>query len=223
MKILLKAAMIAAVSTMAMTAAAPAVMAQSKLGIATANLRGAMAASNAYRVAVEQMQVTYKPQIDARNARQQALQTELQALAATYEAEAKKPGANEKSVTPSAQAFQKRQGEAQNEIAQLSQQIDLALAYVDDQISLKLDAAVKTAMEKKKVDVLLNPEAVIARAGTADISKAIVDEINLLVPSVQIVPPAGYQPGQLVAEQQRAAAAAAQPAVTPPAAQPTSR
>jgi Skp family chaperone for outer membrane proteins len=223
MKILLKAAMIAAVSTMAMTAAAPAVMAQSKLGVATANLRGAMASSNAYRVAVEQMQVTYKPQIDARNARQQALQTELQALAATYEAEAKKPGANEKSVMPSAQAFQKRQGEAQNEIAQLSQQIDLALAYVDDQISLKMDAAVKAAMDKKKVDLLVNPEAVIARAGTVDISRAIIDEINVLVPSVQIVPPAGYQPGQLVAEQQRAAAAAAQPAVTPPAAQPTSR
>jgi Skp family chaperone for outer membrane proteins len=166
MKILLKAAMIAAVSTVAMTASAPAVVAQSKLGVATANLRGAMANTNAYQVAVQQMQVTYKPQIDARNARQQALQVELQALAAAYETEAKKPGANEKSVTPSAQAFQKRQGEAQSEIAQLSQQIDLALAYVDDQISLKIDPAVKAAMDKKKVDLLVNPEAVIARAGT---------------------------------------------------------
>jgi Skp family chaperone for outer membrane proteins len=222
MKILLKAAMIAAVSTLAMTATAPSVMAQSKLGVATANLRGAIANSNAYKVAIQQMQVTYKPQIDARNAREQVLQTELKALASAYEVEAKKPGATEKSVTPTAQAFQKRQAEVQNELAQMSQQIDLALAYVDDQISLKIDPAVKTAMDKKKVDLLVNPEAVIARAGTVDISRAIVDEINILVPSVQIVPPAGYQPGQLVAEQQRAAAAAAQPAPTPTA-QPTSR
>jgi Skp family chaperone for outer membrane proteins len=222
MKILLKAAMIAAVSGMAMTAAAPAAMAQSKLGIATANVRGAIVTTNAHRTAVEQMKVTYKAQIDARDARQQALQTELQALAATYEAEAKKPGATEKSVTPSAQAFQKRQGEAQAEIQQLSQGIEVALAYVEDQINLKLDSAVKTAMEKKKVDMLLNPEAIIARAGTTDITRAIADELNVLVPSVQIVPPAGYQPGQLIAEQQRAAAGAAQPQAPAPAA-PTSR
>jgi Skp family chaperone for outer membrane proteins len=222
MKILLKAAMLAAISGMALTATAPAVLAQSKLGIATANVRGAVVNTNAHRTAVEQMKVTYKPQIDARTAREQALQAELQVLAAAYEAEAKKPGATEKSVTPSGQAFQKRQSEAQAELAQLSQQIELALVYVEDQINLKIDSAVKTAMDKKKVDLLLNPEAVIARAGTVDITKAIVDELNVLVPSVQIVPPAGYQPGQLVAEQQRAAAGAAQPQ-TPAPAQPTSR
>ena len=222
MKILLKAAMLAAVASMALTATAPAVLAQSKLGIATANVRGAVVNTNAHRTAVEQMKVTYKPQIDARSAREKSLQSELQILAAAYEAEAKKPGATEKSVTPTGQAFQKRQGEAQAELAQLSQQIELALVYIEDQINLKIDAAVKTAMEKKKVDLLVNPEAVIARAGTVDITKAIVDELNVLVPSVQIVPPTGYQPGQLVAEQQRAAAAAAQPQ-TPAPAQPTSR
>jgi Skp family chaperone for outer membrane proteins len=220
MKILLKAAMLAALSTLAVSASSEVVFAQSKLGVATANLRVSTARSNAYRLAVDQMKVTYKPQIDAREARQQVLQTELQALAAAYETEAKKPGATEKSVTPSAQAFQKRQAEAQQEISQLSQQIDLALAYVDDQINLKIDDAVKKAMEKKKVDILVNPEAVIARAGGVDISSAVTDEINVLVPNVQIVPPAGYQPGQLVAQQQQAQAAAAQPA---PTAAPTSR
>jgi Skp family chaperone for outer membrane proteins len=222
MKILLKAAMVAAVASITLTATAPAVLAQSKLGIATANVRGAVVNTNAHRTAVEQMKVTYKPQIDARTAREQTLQAELQVLAAAYEAEAKKPGATEKSVTPTGQAFQKRQGEAQAELAQMSQQIELALVYVEDQINLKIDGAVKTAMDKKKVDLLVNPDAVIARAGTVDITKAIVDELNVLVPSVQIVPPAGYQPGQLVAAQQRAAAGAAQPQ-TPAPAQPTSR
>jgi Skp family chaperone for outer membrane proteins len=223
MKILLKAAMLAAVSSFSMTAIAPPAMAQSKLGVATANLRAAIVGSNAYSVAVDQMKVTYKAQIDARDARQKVLQAELVTLATAYEVEAKKPGATEKTVEPSGKAFQAKQASAQAELGQLSQQLDLALAYVDDQIGLKVDDAVKSAMEKKKVDLLVNPDAVIARAGGVDISRAIADELNVLVPNVQIVPPANYQPGQLVAAQQQARAAAAQQPAAPATAQPTGR
>jgi hypothetical protein len=47
-----------------------------------------------------------------------------------------------------------------------------------------------------------------------------------LIPNVQIVPPAGYRPGQLqhaAAQQAAAAAAAANPAATPAPAQPQTR
>jgi Skp family chaperone for outer membrane proteins len=218
MNVFLKAAFLAAASTLAVTAVAPPAVAQSKLGIATANLRGAIANCNAYRTALSQIQVTYKAQIDARDSRQKVLQAELNALAVAYEAEAKKPGANEKTVAPSAKAFQDKQAAAQAEIGKLSQQIELSLAYVEDQISLKIDDAVKGAMETSKVDLLLTPEAVIARAGTTDISRAVIDQLNTLVPSVQIVPPANYQPGQLVNQQQNARAAAAQQTGAAPAA-----
>ncbi|NJM50581.1 MAG: OmpH family outer membrane protein [Sphingomonadales bacterium] len=221
MKIFMKAAMLAAISTVAVTATAPVAVAQSKKGVAVANLPRALGLTNAYKTALSQIQVTYKAQIDARDSRQKVLQAELQALAVAYEAEAKKPNATEASVRPSAEAFQKKQSAAQQEVNQLSQQIDLAVAYVEDQITVKLDDAVKTAMEKKNVDLLLKPDAIIARTGTADITQAVVDELNISVPSVQIVPPADYQPGSLVQAQQRALIQAAQAQQS--AAQPQSR
>ncbi|MFC4291841.1 OmpH family outer membrane protein [Sphingorhabdus arenilitoris] len=210
MKMLIKAAMLAAISTVAVTATVPAATAQSKKGVAVASLPRAIALTNAYKTALSQIQVTYKAQIDARDSRQKVLQAELQALAVAYEAEAKKPNATEASVRPSAEAFQKKQAAAQQEINQLSQQIDLAVAYVEDQITVKLDDAVKAAMEKKNVDLLLKPDSIIARNGTSDITQAVVDELNVSVPSAQIVPPADYQPGSLVQAQQRALIQAAQ-------------
>ena len=76
---------------------------------------------------------------------------------------------------------------------------------------MKLEAAVKAAMKVKNVDLVLAPQAVIAREPYVDITDAIVLELNKLVPSVSITPPAGWEPGKANQQQQ------------PPAAQPASR
>src|SRR3546814_20944117 len=61
-----------------------------------------------------------------------------------------------------------------------------------------LNEAIKAAMTAKKVDLLLQPDAVLARENNADITHAVVPELNRILPSVSTAVPAGYNPGQLV-------------------------
>ena len=75
---------------------------------------------------------------------------------------------------------------------------------------MKLEAAVKASMKAKNVDLVLSPQAVIAREPYVDITDAIVLELNKLVPSAAITPPVGWEPGKAGQQQ-------------PPAAQPASR
>src|SRR3546814_11939284 len=72
-----------------------------------------------------------------------------------------------------------------------------------------MNEAIKAAMTAKKIDLLLSPEAVLARENNVDITDAVVTELNRLLPSVSITPPAGYQPGQLVQQKNQAAMNAA--------------
>jgi Skp family chaperone for outer membrane proteins len=231
MKNVLKAAALAvAVVSVAPVASVPAA-AQSKTGIAVADVRVAMARSNAYTVALQQIDVTYKAQIDARDTRAQTLQAEVNLLIAKYNEEVKRTPQNATALQNAAKALNDKRNSANEELGQLSAPVDLAVAYVEDQISLRMNDAVKAGMTKRKVDLLLNPDAVLARENGVDITDAIVAELNAVLPNVQIVPPAGYQPGSLVNERNRqlmeaarasAAAGGAKPAA-PTTSQPTTR
>src|SRR3546814_13333722 len=73
-------------------------------------------------------------------------------------------------------------------------------------------------MTAKKVDLLLNPDAVLARENNVDITDAVVTELNRILPNVSTAVPAGYQPGQLVQQRNQQlmeAARASQGAATP--------
>jgi Skp family chaperone for outer membrane proteins len=175
--------------------------------IGVADLEAAVTKSNAYVTAMTQMQTTYKPQIDQINARTTALNTELQPLVNAFNAARGAPGATNQSVQPSYTALQTRQQAAEQEIARLSQPVQLARAYVVEQIGVQVDAAVRAAMRARSVDLVVSPAATVSYQPAADITAVVTTEINRLVPSVQIVPPAGWQPGQ----RQQAAPAATQP------------
>jgi Skp family chaperone for outer membrane proteins len=206
-------------------AAAPAA-AQSKAGIGVVNVDAAIANSAAAQTASQQMQVTYKAAIDSVNARQAALQTELKQKQDALEAAAKAAGAK---PTPAQQtalqtqytALQQRAQEAQAELQTLQQPIALARSYVVEQISAKLEDGLKNVMTKNKVDLLLKDEAAMAYQPSVDLTAALVTELNALVPTVGIVPPQGWRPGQQQQAPAAAAPAAAAPAATtPPATQP---
>ena len=208
--------------------AAPAA-AQSKTGIAVADVRVAAARSTAFTTAMQQIEVTYKAQIDARDSRAQTLQAELNVLVARYNEETRKPTPNQTAVQAAAKAVQDKRAAANTEVGQLGQQVDLAVAYVEDQISVRMNDAIRAAMKRLKVDLLLNPEGVLAREPGVDITDAVVADLNAILPSVGIVPPAGYQPGQLVQQKNQELVNAARagqgttPATTPPATTPQTR
>ena len=203
---------IAALSVSPMVAVPAAAQAKS---VALADVRAAAAKSNAFTVATQQIETTYKAQIDQQNTRGQTLQAEMNVLIAKYNEESKKTPQNQAALQAAAKAVQDKRQAANAEIAQIGAPVELAIAYVEDQISVRMNEAIKAAMTAKKVDLLLNPDAILAREPSVDITDAVVAELNRILPNVSIAVPAGYQPGQLVQQRNQQlmdAARAAQPA-----------
>jgi Skp family chaperone for outer membrane proteins len=207
---MIKAALLGTAAITAPALVASPAFAQARQAVATADVDAAVQQSAAFTTAVTQMQTTYAAQIQARNTRAQALQTELQTLQQAAVTEQNRQPRNQQAYQAAVTAFQNRQAAAQQELRTLSQPIDVAVAYVREQITLRLAEAVRAATTARRVDILLTNEAVVWRADTADITSAVVTELNRLVPTVQIVPPQGYEPGSLLRAQQ--AQAAGQPA-----------
>lgn len=185
-------------------------------GVAVANPEGAVAATRAWQAAAQQIQTTYKTQIDQANARRTAITAELQPLVTAYQTAASAPNANQASLQSQAQAIETRQQAANQELQRLTLPAQRAQAYALEQITARLNDATQAAVRARNVTLLLRPDAALFAQPTADITPAITAELDRLVPSVQTTPPANWQPGQ----QQRAAGAApaaGTPAATTPA------
>lgn len=122
----------------------------------------------------------------------------------------------------------------QKEISTLQDPIILAQLYAVEQIALKYEVAQQAVVTAKKINVILAPDAFVWAPEAVDVTAAITAELDKVVPSVAIVPPANWRPSRQVgtlyqqiqqlfnnAAQMQAAQAAAAPAT--PAAQPESR
>ena len=216
-----------AASIAALAVATPTMVAAQRAGavatpvIGVADVDVAVQQTAAFTAAVTQIQTTYAPQIANLNARRAALQTELTTLGQAVQTEQARTPANPTAVNTAATAYRTREAAAQQEIQGLSRPIDLSVAYVREQITLRLGEAVRAAAAARHVDAILTDGAVIWSNEALNVNSAIVTELNRLVPSVQVVPPAGYEPGSLIRAQQAAAQAAAP--TTPAPAQPQSR
>ena len=211
-KIIAASALAIAALSVSPLLSAPAI-AQAK-SVALADVRVAASRSNAFTVASQQIQTTYKAQIDQQETRGQTLQAELNVLVAKYNEEAKKTPQNQAALQAAAKAVQDKRQSASAELNKIGEPVDLAIAYVEDQISVRMNEAIRAAMTAKKVDLLLQPDAVLARDPSTDITDAVVTELNRILPNVSITPPAGYKPGQLVQQATQPAASGGTPPVT---------
>jgi Skp family chaperone for outer membrane proteins len=196
-------------------------------GIAVANLEAVMANSNAFRTAETQRQTTYKAQLDQARARGDQLNAQLKPLADKFNADRQAAKPNQASLEAQAATIQQLQESGQQELQRILAPVALSRAYVQEQIEDRLDAAVKSAMTKKKVSLLLSPQAVLAVNNNAyNLNQDILADLNTALPSAQITPPAGWEPRQVREQRaqqgQAAAPAAAAPAAAAPARQPTS-
>lgn len=207
---------LATASTVALGVSAPAA-AQVKQAIAVVDIDRAIGQSTAAQTASQQMQVTYKANIDQLNTRRTALQTEIQQKQTALQTAAQAAGQNPPAATQTNlqtqyNELQRRAQEAQAELQQLEQPLQLARAYVLEQIGQRLSDAMRNVMTKNKIDLLVKAEAAEAFQPSADVTNLLVQEINALVPSVGITPPAGWVPG---GQAQQPAAAGAPAATTP--------
>ncbi|MFA9201233.1 MAG: OmpH family outer membrane protein [Cypionkella sp.] len=206
----------AALAMLSPIAVAPAA-AQVVKGIGVVSLPAVVANSNAFKTAEQQRPVTYKPQIDQAEARRAAIAAQLQPLITKFNAD-RQANPNNPALNTQAQAIQQIQQSGQQELQQLVAPIALSQAYVTEQIEDKLDAAVQNAARKKNIQLILDPTqgSVLYADAAYNITQDVLNELNTLLPSAQLVPPQGWAPREV--RQQQAAAAAAQgtaPAATP--------
>ncbi len=194
-------------------------------GVATANYEAAVKQANAYKAAMTQIQTTYKAQIDQFNSRNGILQSELRTMVLKYQADEKANPANPALKTQAA-AIQAKEQAANVELQRLGTPIARVQAYVDEQFDGKLETAVRAAMKKKNIGMILAPTAIIAIAPGNDMTPEITAELNASIPSVSINVPATWQPGQAqqgAAPRPAGAPAPAAPAPAVPAPKPQGR
>jgi len=180
----------------AQAAATPAPAAATGTGVAVVDLEAAVSNSAAFRSAMTQIEATYKTQITALQTRQTALQTELTPLRTEIENLQKNPATPKATLDAKVAAFQQKGQAAQAELQRLAAPIARPQAYVKEQIGAKVEQALKAAMNAKKVGLVIAPEAVVAVQGGSDLTPDVVTQLNALVPSASITPPANWQPGQ---------------------------
>lgn len=174
-------------------------------GVAFVNLAAVVEHAQAYTTAQTQRQTTYKAQFDQATARKAAIQAQLQPLVEKAQKDNATPGFNQQTLQTEIAQIQQIQDAGNKELQQIMQPVALSEAYVQEQINAKLNDAVKAAMAKNGVQLLLRQEAVVWGGETANLNEAVLAELNATIPTVSIVPPAGWLPAE--AREQQAAAA----------------
>lgn len=222
MKTLLKctAAALMAFGTVASGAIAPA-MAQTVQGIGIADQRRAVVESAAFVNANNARPTTYKAQYDAAQAKSNQLRQQLEPLVNKFNTDVQAPNAqaNQAALQQQLGQIQQLREQGSQEVQEILQPVALSEAYVLEQISDKFDAAVRSAMQKRKVSVVFEVGSTLAHNDAYDLTKDITAELNAAIPTAQLVPPQGWLPRAQREQQARQAAAAGQaaPAAAPAA------
>jgi hypothetical protein len=216
-------------TSFAQRAAAPAAAAPTVAGIGWANIDAAEAGTAAFKTAEQQRPVTYKQYYDQAEARSKALNDQLKPLVDKFNADRAAATPNQAALQQQAQTIQQIQQNGQAELQRILMPVAYSQAYVAEQIEGKLGQAVNAAMAKRGVSLLFKPDAFHQVTGQAyNLTGEITAQLDALLPSAQLTPPAGWEPrevreakAQQAAQAGQAAPAAAAPAAAPRAGQPS--
>ena len=222
MKHLVKAASLALAATTATVSFPAPAAAQQVKGMAYADLEAAARQSTAYTTAQQQRQTTYAAQIQQAQAARQADAARLQPLADQFNTARQAATPDQAQLQTLYGQIQQIQQQSEANLNQILQPLALSEAYVNEQIGAQLKAAVDAARARAKVSMLFTAGAVIDADEAYDLTDEVTAELNRLIPSAQIVPPAGWVPAAQ-RERQAAQQQVQQPAAAPAAAQPDSR
>ncbi len=217
MKALLKPVLAAGLILTAVSpmVAAPAA-AQAVKGIAVVDINSVVANSAAFRVAEQQRPVTYKAQFDQANQRATQMNTQLEPLVKKFEADRQAANPNQQALEQQAATIEQLYQQGQREVSSIMAPAQLSRTYVAEQIGEVLPKALEAAAKKKGVTLVLSPEQIHYADTSYSIDQAVIAELDALLPTAQLVPPAGWLPRQM--REQQAAQQAAQQGVGAPGA-----
>jgi len=171
-------------------------------GIAYANPTAVVGTSKAFGAANQQISTTYKTSFDQMQQRRTALDNELKPLYAQLdsnkdgnvsEEEARAAAA---AKNPAVDKIKTAQTNAQNDLARLSNPAQRAELFAIESVLRQYEAAQLRVVTARKISVVLQPDVIMYAPESADISKAITDEIDKTTPTVSIAPPADWQPAR---------------------------
>jgi len=183
--------LIAASLASAAVVAAPAT-AQVQGNLATVNAPGVVINTTAFQTAYQQIGTTYKAQLDAIRARSEERQTLLKQLDTNNDNELDE--AEQQAAQNTSQA--QRIGQIDQELTQLSNQVDGARIFAVEQIMRQYSAALQEVVTQRSIQMVVSPDAVIYAPQAANITQLVATSLNAKVPSVQIVPPQDWQPSR---------------------------
>lgn len=184
-------------------------------GIATVNTQAVVVQSQAYQSAAGLIQTNYKPQLDQAKTRQNQINAQLKPMVDKLQADAKDPKADQAKLEAFYGQIKQIQADGQREIQGILEPIDLAQQFVVEQIGDRLDEATQAAMTKRHVTLVLDTRTVAKSDAAYSLDADVVTELNHVLPSVQVVPPAGWVPRaqrQQAARESQAQGAAPAPA-----------
>ncbi|MCW6529617.1 MULTISPECIES: OmpH family outer membrane protein [Sphingomonas] len=164
-------------------------------GVAVVDPDGAVGNSNAWKTAASQLQTTYKATLDQAEARRQAIANEIQPLVAKAQAD-QKANVPQAQLQTQLQAIQAKEQAGNAELQRMTLPYARARGYAIEQIQAQLKAAIDAAAARKKASIVIGPNDVVHLDPAGDLTADVTTELNRLVPSVSIAPPANWQPGQ---------------------------
>jgi len=178
----------ASLSTAALVAVPAAAQVQGN--IATVNAPAVVINSNAFTTAYQQIATTYKPQLDTIQARQQESQTLLQQLDTNKDNQLDEAEQQAAQNSPQATRLQA----IEQEVAQLTDQVEAARVYAIEQILAQYRPALEEVVQQLRIQVVLTPDVVVYAPQQANITQQVTTAVNAKVPSVAIVPPQNWRP-----------------------------
>ncbi len=206
----------AAVGTLPVPAAA-----QVAKGVGVVNLPAVVANSQAFQTAQQQRPTTYAAQIQQANTRTQQIETQLKPMVDKFNADRQAGNVAAEALQQQAAQIQQIDQAGQQEIQRILAPVAASRAYVNEQITDQLDAAIQAAAKKKNITLVFDSsQGQLVYADPAyNLSQDVVNELNRLLPTAQVVPPEGWVPRE-VRQQREAQAAMQQQGEAAPAAQP---
>lgn len=163
-------------------------------GLGIANLETVITGSAAFKLSQQQRAVTFKAQLDQATTRRQQLATQLQAMM-------DKLNKDRAAAQMAPAVFQQRSNEikeAQNagnqELMTIIKPVALSDAFVREQISAKLPETLAAVMTKRGISVLIGPNDVLMSTAANSLDKDIIAQLDTVLPSVPLIPPADWTP-----------------------------
>lgn len=162
-------------------------------GIAVTDIAVAVASTQSLQTGLQQIGTTYAAQI----AQLEQLETQRQQLLQTLDTngDGQIDEAEQATLTETNPTVQ-QVGQIDQQIAQAQTPLQLARIYVVSQVAAQYSAALQQVISDRNIQIVLSPEAVAYAPEAADITEAVATALYARVPTVNIVPPQGWQPSQ---------------------------